>query len=71
VDRVYEYACATCFATFKVQGARDRQESLSTCHPCSLDVMVPGVSIENMMQESMNMKLGAAAGDHLKNHRES
>jgi hypothetical protein len=42
-----------------------------TCHPCSLDVMVPGVSIENMMQESMNMKLGAAAGDHLKNHKES
>jgi hypothetical protein len=32
VDRVYEYACATCFATFKVQGARDRQESLSAAN---------------------------------------
>lgn len=39
------------------------------CHPCGLDVMVPGVSLMNIMQEGPKRRLGAAVEKHLENHK--
>ncbi len=41
-----------------------------TCHPCNLDVMVPGISVVNIFQPECVNRLGVVAAGHLENHKE-